>query len=70
MLNGAILLWFILSALAVAFVIVDIRTTPESPVLKWGFVLLTAGARLGAGAPIAAVRDQNSTCGAFTQYRA
>jgi hypothetical protein len=24
------------------FVAVDIRNTPESPVLKWGFVLLTA----------------------------
>ena len=42
MLDGVILLWFILSALAVVFVVIDIRTTPESPVLKWGFVLLTA----------------------------
>lgn len=42
MLDGAILLWFVLAALAVAFVAIDIRDTPESPVLKWGFVLLTA----------------------------
>ncbi len=42
MLNGIMLLWFLLTAMAVAFVAVDIRSTPESPVLKWGFVLLTA----------------------------
>ena len=41
MLEGAMLLWFILAALALLFVAIDIRTTPESPVLKWGFVLLT-----------------------------
>src|SRR6201981_3375269 len=42
MLDGVILLWFVLAALVVAFVAIDIRTTPEAPVLKWGFVLLTA----------------------------
>ena len=42
MLDGVILLWFVLAALAVAFVAIDIHNTPESPVLKWGFVLLTA----------------------------
>ncbi len=42
MLNGAMLLWFALTALSLLFVAVDIRATPESPVLKWGFVLLTA----------------------------
>jgi hypothetical protein len=42
MLDGVILLWFVLAALAVAFVAIDIRNTPESRVLKWGFVLLTA----------------------------
>jgi Domain of unknown function (DUF4396) len=36
------LLWFLLAAAALLFVAVDIRSTPESPVLKWGFVLLTA----------------------------
>ncbi len=36
------LLWFLLTAMAVAFVAIDIRSTPASPVLKWGFVLLTA----------------------------
>ena len=42
MLNGVMLLWFLLTAMAVAFVAIDIRSTPASPVLKWGFVLLTA----------------------------
>lgn len=42
MLSGVILLWFILTALSVLFVAVDIRRTPESPVLKWAFVLITA----------------------------
>jgi hypothetical protein len=41
MLDGVMLLWFVLTAAALLFVAVDIRTTPESPVLKWGFVLLT-----------------------------
>jgi hypothetical protein len=41
MIYGAIWLWFILTALAVAFVAIDIRSTPESPVLKWGFILVT-----------------------------
>ena len=41
MLNGVMLLWFILTAISVAFVAVDIRKTPESIVLKWGFILLT-----------------------------
>ncbi len=36
------LLWFLLTAASVVFVAIDIRHTPESPVLKWGFVLLTA----------------------------
>lgn len=42
MIDGVMLLWFTLTAMSVLFVAVDIRTTPESPVLKWGFVLLTA----------------------------
>jgi Domain of unknown function (DUF4396) len=42
MLDGVMLLWFLLTAAALLFVAVDIRSTPESPVLKWGFVLLTA----------------------------
>jgi hypothetical protein len=40
--NGIMLLWFILTGLSVLFVAIDIRSTPESSVLKWGFVLLTA----------------------------
>jgi len=35
------LLWFLLTALSVIFVAWDIQSTPESPVLKAGFVLLT-----------------------------
>jgi hypothetical protein len=42
MLDGVMLLWFLLTAVALLFVAVDIRSTPESPVLKWGFFLLTA----------------------------
>jgi len=42
MLDGVMLLWFILAAAAVLFVAIDIRHTPESPVLKWGFVLVAA----------------------------
>jgi hypothetical protein len=42
MLDGVMLLWFLLTAAALLFVAVDIRATPESPVLKWGFLLLTA----------------------------
>src|SRR6266404_8086016 len=41
MLSGVMLLWFLLTAMAVIFVAWDIRSTPESPVLKAGFVLLT-----------------------------
>jgi hypothetical protein len=39
--DGVMLLWFALTALSVAFVAIDIRNTPESVVMKWGFVLLT-----------------------------
>ena len=42
MLQGVMFLWFLLAAIALLFVAIDIRTTPESPVLKWGFVLLSA----------------------------
>jgi Domain of unknown function (DUF4396) len=40
--EGVMLLWFVLTALSMLFVAVDIRSTPEAPVLKWGFVLITA----------------------------
>ena len=42
MLDGVMLLWFLLAALSLLFVAVDIQSTPELPVMKWGFVLLTA----------------------------
>src|SRR5674476_279150 len=42
MLDGVMLLWFVLTVMSLLFVAIDIRSTPESPVLKWGFVLLTA----------------------------
>lgn len=41
MLDGVMLLWFALTALSVLFVAIDIRATPESTVMKWGFVLVT-----------------------------
>jgi uncharacterized protein DUF4396 len=40
--HGVVLLWFVLTALSVIFVTVDIRSTPESSVMKWAFVLVTA----------------------------
>ena len=66
MLGGVILAWFVLTALSVAFVAIDIRTTPESPVLKWGFVLVTLftgpiGAMLyvlGCREPLAGTHEQ------------
>jgi hypothetical protein len=39
--DGVMLLWFLLTALSVAFVAIDIRGTPEHPVMKWAFVLFT-----------------------------
>jgi hypothetical protein len=42
MLDGVMLLWFLMTGLALLFVAIDIRSTPESPVLKSGFLLLTA----------------------------
>lgn len=42
MLNGVMLLWFVLTAMALGFVAIDIRDAPISPVMKWGFVLITA----------------------------
>jgi hypothetical protein len=42
MLDGVMLLWFVLAAVSLLFVAVDIRSTPESPVMKWGFVLVTS----------------------------
>ena len=41
MLEGVMLLWFILTAASVLYVAVDIVKTPEAAVLKWGFVTLT-----------------------------
>ncbi len=42
MLAGVTMLWFVLTGISVAFVAVDITRTPESPVMKWGFVIVTA----------------------------
>lgn len=42
MLNGVILLWYILTAAALVFVAIDIRSSPVSPVMKWAFILFTA----------------------------
>jgi hypothetical protein len=66
MFSGIILTWFVLTALSVVFVAIDIRATPESPVLKWGFVIVTLftgpiGAMLyvlGCREPIAGTHEQ------------
>ncbi len=42
MLDGVMLLWFVLAALSLLFVTIDIRGTPEASVMKGGFVLFTA----------------------------
>lgn len=42
LIDGVMLLWFLLTALSLAFVALDIRSTPEHPVMKWAFVLFTA----------------------------
>ncbi len=42
MIDGIMLLWFVLAGLSVAFVAIDIGTTPAHPVMKWGFILLVA----------------------------
>ena len=36
------LLWFVLTGIALLSVAIDVRTTHESPLLKWGFVLVAA----------------------------
>src|SRR5512135_712457 len=38
--EGAMLVWFVLTSLSIAFVGVDIRSTPAHPVLKWAFMIL------------------------------
>lgn len=40
--TGLVTLWFIETLLALVYVVVDIRSTPEDPVMKWGFVVITA----------------------------
>jgi len=42
LIDGVMLLWFLLTALSVIFVAIDIHSTPEHPVMKWAFVLFTA----------------------------
>ena len=42
MLDGVMLLWFILVGISLLFVALDIPHTPESKILKWGFILVTA----------------------------
>jgi hypothetical protein len=41
MIQGAMLMWFALTGLSLAFVSIDIRNTPAHPVIKWAFVILT-----------------------------
>jgi len=40
MIQGVMLLWFILTALSFIFVVIDIPKTPEDKVIKWAFVIL------------------------------
>lgn len=40
--GGVVTLWFLEALVALVYVAVDIRTTPEDPVMKWGFVIITA----------------------------
>ncbi len=42
MLESIMMIWFTLTAVSLVFVALDIYHTPENPVLKWGFLLLTA----------------------------
>jgi hypothetical protein len=43
LIDGAMVMWWVLTVPALLFVSIDIwRNTPESPVLKWAFVILTA----------------------------
>ena len=42
MLNGVMLLWYVLTAASVVFVAIDIRSSPVSPVMRWAFILFTA----------------------------
>ncbi len=50
MLDGIMLLWFILTGLSVLFVAIDVWRTPEATALRWGFIILTVFA-----GPLAAI---------------
>lgn len=41
LLESVMMIWFVLTAMAVLYVAIDIRHTPENPVLKWAFILIT-----------------------------
>jgi len=41
MLDGIMLLWFILTGISVIFVVIDVWRTPEVTALRWGFIVLT-----------------------------
>lgn len=40
MIEGAMLVWFVLTGLSVAFVSIDMRSTPAHRVIKWAFIIL------------------------------
>jgi Domain of unknown function (DUF4396) len=42
MIEGVMLLWFVLAGPSLLFVALDVRHTPAAPVMKWAFVLVTA----------------------------
>ncbi|MCP4759872.1 MAG: DUF4396 domain-containing protein [Planctomycetes bacterium] len=50
MLDGVMLLWFIMAGASVLFVAIDVWRTPEANALRWGFIILTVFA-----GPLAAI---------------
>jgi len=42
MIDGVLLVWFVLAALSLVFVAIDVRRTPAHPVVRWAFVILAA----------------------------
>jgi Domain of unknown function (DUF4396) len=69
--EGIMLMWFILTGLSWAFVILDIRNTPAHPVIKWAFIILVAfTGPLGAFLYVLACREPlKSTHETYTAAR-
>lgn len=67
MLLGAVILWFAQVIASVAFVAWDIRKTPESAVMKWGFVIFSLYSGL-AGALLYVLSCREPLPGAHERY--